>query len=213
VVTIFRTAQLAIRNDFSRSGIQERINAIHVKLVDPAEIAKNLHVDNYRRYVTVPAYYDPNAHTVYLNKPVLSEEPEPTIRFVCYHELLHGASTHQDYTDGNAHIYQSGLKIERYENGRYMCQNRLLNEGCIQFLTKQHNPVPINGYAYQYETDLVAHMAKKIGIKLITNALFHHGYQDLIEAFQSQYGPGSFYRFSRLIEKRKYDEASTLIKT
>ncbi len=193
--------------------IAARIKRISVASTDTAHINKNLRHDQYRRFVRVPAYYDPNNHTVYLNTPVIRRGPHLTRYIICYHELLHGASVHRNYkTSLGTHVFQSGIKIERFSQKSYRCINRQLNEGCIQYVATHNNNVPSNRYGYAEEVALVEKLALVIGRDVIHSALFYGKLDHLITEFEAVFGRKTFALFSRHLDRRNYQAAREILR-
>ncbi len=184
---------------------------VSASIVAPDVMAQNLTGDNYRRYATVPAYYDPNDRVVYLNAQTEQSLAPQTLFIICYHELIHGASFHSDYAEQADYVYQSGIKRERYGPSRYSCANRLLNEGMVQYFANTNNATNHSDYAYPYETKLVAKLVDILGQEIIYNALFYGQTQQLEQTFNGVFGRNTFGRFSRLLDKRQYEKASAII--
>jgi hypothetical protein len=75
--------------------------------------------DHYRSKTSkVPAYYNPNTHTVHLNIEVLEKASDRLIENIYYHELLHATSHHARLTLRNGtNVLKSGLKIQAWDLG------------------------------------------------------------------------------------------------
>lgn len=208
---ILISARTKLCHDFADESIDIRLEAMHVHVVDAKRLAQTLCGRSERRYFNVPAYYDPNKHIIYLNETMLSRESDTTIFIICYHELLHAISHHQNYQKENANVFQSGAKIEQFSYQFYNCSNRLLNEGIVQFLTNFYNQADDDNYAYRHEAKLIRKAANQIGLTHFKRALLHGRLDSLESAFDHVFGTDSFRSFSRLLDKKEYSRAEAFL--
>lgn len=210
IYSLFSRAREKVITDFNCEIISERLQNIEAIIETPQGMAKNLRVDNYRRFLRIPAYYDPNKQRVHINEKALKQNSEQTLFIICYHELIHGASTHRNYQQNNQNIFCSGVKIERYSKNKYSCENRLLNEGFVQYFTNVFNNCNDQDYAYPQEVGVVRQLVKDLGETIIRNALTAGCFDAFVTAFEQKY-PVSFLEFSQLVDMQKYTEAEALI--
>lgn len=210
--SLFLLTQNKILQDFSDSVVAERLTVLKAEVRSPENMGLGFGRDHYRRFAGIPAYYDHNQRAVFLNEKAIERTNERTLAIICYHELIHGASFHQNYHhDQTTNVFQSGVKIERYRNKRYACYNRSLNEGIVQFFTNQHNGAEDHHYAYPYETAIVRKLSHKVGIKPLKQALIYNHYELFVAAFHELFGEGSFFQFSRALDRRHYTEAQAIV--
>ncbi len=208
---IFLSALQKIAADLKDTESTSKLNAIKLRILPAHSFAKSLHATQYRRYTHIPAYYDPNGHSVYLNQDALLGMPAKTIHLICYHELVHAVSRHDDYWQNNVHFFQSGLKIETYRDHNYTCANRLLNEGITQFLTVYFNNVESKDYAYRDEVKLIEQLVGVIGFEAVRDALLSGKIQNFIAAFEFHFGRGQFHAFTNALEKQNYSAAQSIL--
>lgn len=209
----FIHARNKLLRDLPCTIIRNRVAQVTVSVKDASDMAKNINGDNYRRYLNIPAYYDPNDHTVFLNRQALTRTSEATNFIICYHELIHGASVHKNYrNERGSYIFQSGVKIERYGKRTYTCKNKLLNEGLVQFFTVHYNQVRANDYGYAQEVRLVTVIAEHLGTAILEQALFYGEYDKLCTEFDAHFGTGSFARFSSALDRRDYRKAESILR-
>lgn len=174
-------------------------------------MAQNLRCDNYRRFINIPAYYDPNKKAVYLNRQTVEKQTQKTLFIICYHELVHAASIHRNYRDNGLNIFQSGIKLERFGKQHYSCSNRMLNEGMTQFLTNYYNTTADSDYAYAHESALVRRVASILGVESIKQAMVAEGYEQFEQLFNQTFGRDSFSLFSHWLDKRRYQKAAAIL--
>jgi len=213
VKKIFLAAQKKIIEDFSCPIVSDRLESIDCCLDTASSLSRNLRQDNYRDTTRIPAYYDPNNHTVFLNRSCLAFTPEKIIFVICYHELVHGASLHVNYDLPGVSVFQSGIKFERYHKRNYRCFNRLLNEGIVQFLTVDNNQLSVQDYAYVKEVMIVQELVHQLGLTVVKKALLYEQYTQLKTRFEERFGPSSFTTFTQDIDQKQYHKAYHFLKT
>jgi hypothetical protein len=211
VYTVFSAAKHNIASDFPQHMSQTRLARTHHAVVNPNVMASDLYGDNYRSTVRIPGYYNPNNHTIYLNKKTLPTLSEQTAYIICYHELVHSISAHRVKKTADYQLFQSGLKRETFQGGRYRCLHRLFNEGIVQYLTTYYAGVSSDNYAYAREVALVELLVADLGHDLIKNTLLDGNCENLQAHFDAHYGTGSFTRFSTLLDKKAYERAEKII--
>ncbi len=108
-------------------------------------------------------------------------------------------------------VFQSGIKIERYDRNKYSCVNRLLNEGLVQFFTTYNNQVDHRQYAYTNEVSLITLLVQDLGLQAIHSALFHGDYEVFSQTFEAHYGNNTFESFTQSIDKKNYEKARKII--
>lgn len=166
--------------------------------------------DQYRsRTAKIPAYYNPNSHTIHLNISVI-ESAEPTlIENIYYHELVHASSHHARLTHNGMKILKSGLKIQMWdENDKQVTLHRGLNEGLTQYMANSHTS---GGPAYRREVSIVGQLIQKIGLQPMKAAYFGPAIDQLEKKMAVTYGANTFNQLSSLIDEKRYDEAEALI--
>jgi hypothetical protein len=211
VQDIFYRAHNKLLEDLSCSTVESRMHNIHVQIVTSQAMVTNLKADNYERFAHIPAYYDPNIHTIFLNKTHLSSLPSKTIFIVCYHELIHGASLHVSYKLPGVNVFQSGIKFERYRTNQYKCYNRLLNEGMVQYLTTYYNKLDSEQFAYPKEVGVVKQIAQDLGVEVVKNALLYEQYTHLKTRFDAFYGQDTFAQLTDSMDKRAFRKVKLIL--
>lgn len=174
-------------------------------------MANHLYGDNYRSYVRVPGYYDPNSHTIFLNKKTFSRTSAQTAFIICYHELVHSLSCHRVVKTKRYQAFQSGIKIERFSPKGYSCLHRALNEGIVQYLTAYYNRIPVEDYAYAKEVALVQQIATTLGHEFIQATLTRGTWRVFKYRFEQHYGANTFECFSQLMDTKHYTEARQIL--
>lgn len=209
--SLFINAKQRLTNGLPAPELHARLSTLAMEVVAPATMVHNLTGDNYRNYTRIPAYYDPNTHTIFINRAIVPDVNEKTLYTICYHELVHGASYHSTYTEGDAQVFQSGIKTERYGDGWYTCAHRLLNEGIVQYFTVKHTNQNHENLAYKHEVAIVKQLIEKLGEPVISRALYYGTVTELEDVFNRNFGAGTFFTFSRHIDKRRYSEAEAMV--
>ncbi len=205
IAAIFREAYKAIQPNLTAAQL-ELLASTEVAIVTSHELGRSLGRSS---AVRVPAYYNPNDHTIYLNKSILAHTTAKKIFNICYHELTHATSYHHTWQEGRASYFQSGLKLEVYRGAAYSCHHRALNEGVVQFLTNAET----QGLepAYQDEVTCIAFMMMVIGITVVKQTLAQGSLHRLEETFHAHFGDNTFQTFSRLLDKKEYHAAQQLL--
>jgi len=212
VQDIFISAKNKVLDDFSCPIVHRRIRHVRSRIVPQHVMSSNLNGDNYRRKRSIPAYYDPNIHTVFLNDTALTGYDDTTLFVICYHELVHSASLHISYNLAALNVFQSGIKFERYYQTDYKCFNRLLNEGIVQYFTTANNGFDYTNFGYPREVALVVTLATDLGSVCIKNALLYEDYPQFKVRFEAIYGHESFAHFTELLDNRDYVGAQSILK-
>lgn len=201
----FASAYKTIAADFSSETTNDHLANIKMApLTAPVRGGDQCKAKN-----RVPAYYNPNNHTIYFNRAILNTLSETTIYNICYHELLHAISCHQSYDTTTATVFQSGIKMEFYSGGPYRCVNRGLNEGIVQYLTNVHTHT--YEHAYKNEVYLVAQAISFIGLDPFLTAFFEGEVSVLESSFDEVFGQGAFTDFARAIDNKDYDKAEATL--
>jgi hypothetical protein len=211
VENVFYQAKVKILQDYSDRTITNRISTIKLATVTSKEMARTLSADSYTSAKSVPAFYDPNNHTVFLNSRAISKADSTTSFIICYHELMHAASHHVNYQIHEANIFQSGIKIETYLSNNYSCTNRLFNEGIVQFLTTDNNLVDPARFGYYQEVRLITRLVHDLGKKLLEQAIFNGAHGFFMTRFDEHYGRGRFAEFSLALDKKHYQGAEMIL--
>lgn len=205
--SIFLKAQAKLSSDFNNEAVKTHLHTLKVRTYNNRPSSRG--TDQYRAKSRVPAYYDPNCHTIYLNSLLLGELRESTVYNVCYHELVHAASYHHSYpANDGAVVYQSGIKLEIYRGSNYACRNRGLNEGTVQSIANKNT---IQEVAYSQEAELVELAQDSIGTEPFYNALFEGEVFALETTFNAYFGKGTFRQFATALDKRDFETARDLV--
>jgi hypothetical protein len=206
---IFAEATSIVSTHFNTPELNQSLTHVEIDVVDSKGMAESLNLDNYRLKSRVPAYYNPNNHTIYLNKDILYKLKPSTILNICYHELLHAISAHKTWNEKRKTFFQSGLKLEIYEFSTYKCKNRALNEGIVQYFTNKHTNAPEP--AYLNEVSLVGHVTSVLGENTFQNALLTGDHNQLQQKFDAIYGINKFEQFSAALDKKEFIFAASLL--
>lgn len=166
--------------------------------------------DQYRsRAAKIPAYYNPNTHTVHLNTNVLEVASNELVENIYYHELVHASSHHAKMQHDGLKILKSGLKIQMWdENDKQVVMHRGLNEGLTQYFANCNTP---GGPAYRREVQIIGKLIQKIGLAPLKAAYFGSGIDQLEEQMSATFGQGFFNHLSALVDAKEYDAAEALI--
>ncbi len=166
--------------------------------------------DQYRsKTAKVPAYYNPNSHTVHLNVNVIESADEDLVENIYYHELVHAGSHHARMSFDGMRILKSGLKIQTWnEEDEALTLHRGLNEGFTQFIANSYTN---GGSAYKREVEVIGRLVKKIGLQDLKEAYFGPGIDALERKISAVLGAGVFQQLSALVDAKEYDEALALI--
>lgn len=166
--------------------------------------------DEYRsRPAKVPAYYNPNTHTIHLNIDVLDSADDQLVENIYYHELVHASSHHARMTFDGQKILKSGLKVQVWdEDENQVTLHRGLNEGITQYLA---NSFTAGGPAYKSEVAIIGKLISKIGMKPLKEAYFGSAIDQLETHVAARFGAGTFQRLSQLVDAREYEAAAALI--
>ncbi len=211
VYTVFSDAKHTIASHFQNNAAQQRLQTVRYELVDAATMAQHLYGDNYRSSVRVPGYYDPNSHTIFLNKKTLPQTAPETAYIICYHELVHSLSAHHEIKTTEYQAFQSGIKIEVFSKRGYRCYHRALNEGMVQFLTTQNAHVPSDKYAYAKEVGIIEKIADTLGRAIIHHTITTGDWRIFKKKLDDYYGAQTFQKLSAHMDKKQYTQAHMLL--
>ncbi len=166
--------------------------------------------DHYRsRAAKVPAYYNPNSHTIHLNVGILESAERDLIENIYYHELLHAASHHARITTDTEKILKSGLKIQVWDtHDRQKTLHRSLNEGLTQYFANLNTQ---GGSAYRNEVTVIGKLIQRIGMSELKDAYFGSGIDRLERKVRVTMGESVFERLSLLVDTKHYEAAVTLL--
>lgn len=167
--------------------------------------------DQYRsRAAKIPAYYNPNTHSVHLNINVLENAADDLVENIYYHELVHAGSHHAKMSHDGLKILKSGLKIQMWdENDRPTTLHRGLNEGFTQYLA---NTYTHGGSAYRREVEIVGRLIQRIGIAPLKEAYFGPGINVLEKKMAMTLGANVLNQLSALVDAKEYDDAAALLR-
>jgi hypothetical protein len=191
--------------DFDRQIFEKlSLSFIHVKQSSTSSS------DHYRsKTAKVPAYYNPNSHTVHLNIPILESAKDSLVENIFYHELIHAASHHDRLTIKKWKVLKSGLKMQIWnEKNRQTIINRNLNEGLTQYFANLNTE---GGPAYKNEVEIVGRLIQKIGLTELKAAYFGPHIDKLERKTNAVLGTNVFEQISKLVDERKYEEARALL--
>lgn len=166
--------------------------------------------DQYRsKTAKIPAYYNPNSHTVHLNIGVV-EQAEPTVvENIYYHELVHASSHHAQMSRSSQSVLKSGLKIQLWDiNGNPVTLHRGLNEGLTQYLANMYTS---GGPAYRREVTIIGKLVRRIGLAPLKAAYFGADIDKLEMVMNVVLGTGALQRLSKLVDAKQFDEAEALL--
>ncbi len=211
VYTVFSDAKHSVASHFSTPESQKRLESVRYAFVNPSTMAQQLYGDNYRSSVRVPGYYDPNSHTIFLNKKTLPQISTQTAYVICYHELVHSVSAHHEVKTAGYQAFQSGIKIEVFSPRGYRCYHRALNEGMVQYLTAHNNHLPSQKYAYAKEVAIVERLAEDLGHAIIYNTMTSGDWRDFKKQLDTRYGSHTFHLLSGYMDKKQYAKAHALL--
>lgn len=166
--------------------------------------------DQYRsKTAKVPAYYNPNNHSVHLNLAVLEVASESLVENIYYHELVHAASHHAKFFLNGKKVLKSGLKVQVWdENDSQQILHRSLNEGMTQYIA---NTYTTGGSAYKNEVAIIGKLVQKIGFSELRAAYFGSEIDKLEEKIRVTLGSDIFQELSALVDKKEYAAAEALI--
>lgn len=157
----------------------------------------------------VPAYYNPNTHTVHLNIGVIENTNDDVVENIYYHELLHACSHHARMTLRNGKVLKSGLKIQLWdENDKPTTLHRGLNEGLTQYFANSYTK---GGPAYRREVQIIGRLIRRIGLSDLRAAYFGAAIDQLERKVAAMLGSDAFNRISELVDAKEFDEAEALI--
>lgn len=157
----------------------------------------------------VPAYYNPNSHSIHLNLTVLEAANEKLIENIYYHELVHAASNHTRIQKENLKILKSGLKVQVWdETNHQITQNRSLNEGVTQYFA---NTYTSGGPAYKNEVKIIGRLVRKIGLRELKNAYFGPAIDGLEHKVNVTLGDDTFETLSEIVDNKEYERAMNLV--
>ncbi len=127
--------------------------------------------DQYRsRQAKVPAFYNPNTHTIHLNISALEAADGSLVENIYYHELVHAASHHARIFNDNHKSLKSGIKIQVWDqNDNQTTHYRHLNEGITQYFA---NSFTSGGNAYKNEVAIIGRLVQRIGLHELRAAYF-----------------------------------------
>lgn len=166
--------------------------------------------DEYRSKTSkIPAYYNPNTHTVHLDVSILKQTDQNTVENIYYHELVHASSHHARIIDNGRKILKSGLKIQMWDQDN--CQTTLhrgLNEGLTQYLANSYTDA---GPAYKNEVAIIGRITGLIGLRALKNAYFGPAINQLEQYIDAKFGAGAFYRLSSLTDQKDFTTIAALI--
>ncbi len=211
--SIFSSSQDQLSLSLGSLSLAYKVQSVAFKPVSKQTIVSRL-----KKYVPesqsrIPGYYDPNYHAIYLNQCLVRELSQAQIEIICRHEQVHSASFHTTSRSKLARTFRSGIKIEVFYLGKYLCRHRLLNEGLVQYFTLLSLPHhPINT-AYVQEVKLIRRLSHHLGVSLLEKALFYGDVNKLQTAFDTRWGKKSFYRFSHLVDTKRYGLAAKIMAT
>jgi hypothetical protein len=166
--------------------------------------------DQYRSKTSkVPAYYNPNNHSVHLNVSVLEAASEELVENICYHELVHAASHHAKFLANGRKVLKSGLKIQVWdETDTQQTLHRNLNEGMTQYIANSYTN---GGSAYRNEVTIVGKLIQRIGLSELRAAYFGADIDKLEEKVRVTLGEGVFEELSTLLDQKEYEAAEALV--
>lgn len=166
--------------------------------------------DQYRsKTAKIPAYYNPNSHSVHLNVGVLESASSTLVENIYYHELVHASSHHAKMEYDGCKILKSGLKIQMWdEQDKQIVLHRGLNEGLTQYFANSHTA---GGPAYRREVQIVGKLIHKIGLSTLKSAYFGPAIDQLELKMRATFGADIFQELSVLVDEKRYDEAEALI--
>ncbi len=205
----FLQALSLIESHFATASGLSHVSQVTVSIVDARGMAQSLGQDCYRTKSRIPAYYNPNNHTIYLNQDILENTPRTTLLNICYHELVHAVSKHHTWREGTKSFFQSGLKLEIYHKQSYICRYRALNEGVVQYFTNTHTEA--TEPAYQKEVAVVTKLVQALGEETVRQASIEGNISLLQEAFALTFPHTSLDALAELLDRKKYDTALSIL--
>ncbi len=166
--------------------------------------------DQYRsKAAKVPAYYNPNTHTIHLNISVLESTTAQVVENIYYHELVHAASHHARLTVKGRRVLKSGLKVQLWdEENKEIILNRGLNEGMTQYLA---NTFTEGGPAYRREVAILGRIIQRIGLADLRAAYFGPAIDQLEKKMAVTFGPNVLNQLSAFLDRKDYETAEALI--
>lgn len=205
----FVTMKQRVMTDFGAHFDTSRLDHLSLSL-SRTKSRMNSSGDQYRsRTAKVPAYYNPNTHTVHLNLNILEHASFNLIENVYYHELMHAASHHARIAHDNQKVLKSGLKIQVWdENDQQRTLHRSLNEGVTQYFA---NLESANGAAYRREVQVIGKLIQRIGLNEIRAAYFGPAIDQLERRMHVSIGEGAFEELSELVDAKEYESAEALL--
>lgn len=166
--------------------------------------------DQYRsKEAKIPAYYNPNTHTIHLNVGLLEKAQPQLVENVYYHELVHASSHHSKMDIKGLNVLKSGLKIQIWdEDDQQTVIHRGLNEGLTQYFA---NRFTAGGPAYRNEVKIVGRLIRRLGLTPFKKAYFGCGIESLETQAEVTLGRGILNQISALVDAKEYERAEALI--
>lgn len=166
--------------------------------------------DQYRsRTSKVPAYYNPNNHSIHLNIAALESASDELVENIYYHELVHAASHHAKFITGDTKVLKSGLKVQVWDEfDQQQTLHRSLNEGMTQYIANTYTK---GGSAYKREVTIIGKLIQRIGLVELRGAFFGADIDKLEEKVRVTLGDNAFQELSRLVDKKEYEAAEALV--
>lgn len=166
--------------------------------------------DQYRsRTAKVPAYYNPNNHSIHINLSVIERAPESLVENIYYHELVHAASHHSKFMMDDKKVLKSGLKVQIWDDDdTQRTLHRNLNEGMTQYIANSYTQ---GGSAYKNEVAIIGKLIQKIGMSELRAAYFGADIDKLEEKVRVTLGEGVFQELSVLVDEKQYEAAEVLL--
>lgn len=209
--SIFDQSQKELIHEYNSFFRAYKLLTVTASVVSAARMAELLKPFKQRSPRRIPAFYDPTLHTIYINKSLLRTMRQSDVHTICRHELIHACSFHANERVGDIHQFRSGIKVESfYALGTYRCQNRMLNEGLVQYFTLQGLGTT-EAEAYKHEVAIVGQLEHVIGQAVLGRALFSGELSQLQSAFDGVFGDGKFLKFSQAVDDKHFSLARAIL--
>lgn len=198
-------------SDLGDSFDPSRLNDLAVSVLHtPNSSRKSGSNDQYRsKEAKIPAYYNPNSHTIHLNVKLLEKAAPQLVENVYYHELVHASSHHSKMAIRDLTVLKSGLKIQFWdEDNQQTVIHRGLNEGLTQYFA---NHFTAGGPAYRNEVKIIGRLIRRLGLTPFKKAYFSCELEGLETQAEVTLGQGVLNQISALVDIKEYEQAEALI--
>lgn len=210
ITKIWRGCKDTVKVLNSDAEVSARIDSTALGLWVPGRNDPDL-IQQYQPEYRIPAFYDPNKDTVYINEPLSRELDKQLLTDIFHHELIHAIGDHS-ITEKEAEVtYKSGLKLQVVRGRKEYSYFKGLNEGFVQYLSNQITGKRQNPQAYRREVAIVGQLVEKIGLTVFWQAFFYDQLSPLYQQAELKLGKGSLRKIDARMNKGNYRGAWRLL--